>query len=179
MLVASEGAKVEEGRFLAEAGGKDAFGHTQLGGVAPTLANMVKQALGYKFHWAVADYLQRAARHISSATDVEQAYTVGQKAVEMALAGKQAVMPIIVREQSSPYRWHIGEAPLSEVANQEKKMPIHYISDDGFGITDDCREYLQPLIEGEAFPPFENGIPKVAHLKNVLAEKQLKTPFDI
>ncbi|MCK7543690.1 6-phosphofructokinase [Marinobacter bryozoorum] len=179
VVVASEGAQYEDGRFLADAGGKDAFGHTQLGGVAPALANMVKQALGYKFHWAVADYLQRAARHISSATDVEQAYAVGQKAVEMALAGKQAVMPIIVREQSSPYRWHIGEAPLSEVANQEKKMPIHYISDDGFGITDDCREYLQPLIEGEAFPPFENGIPKVAHLECVLAEKKLKTPFEV
>lgn len=179
VVVASEGAQYEDGRFVADAGGKDAFGHTQLGGVAPTLANMVKQALGYKFHWAVADYLQRAARHIASATDVEQAYTVGQKAVEMALAGKQAVMPIIVREQSSPYRWHIGEAPLSEVANQEKKMPIHYITDDGFGITDDCRQYLQPLIEGEAFPPFENGIPKVAKLKNELAEKKLKTPFDI
>ncbi|WP_417547615.1 6-phosphofructokinase [Marinobacter segnicrescens] len=179
VVVASEGAQYEDGRFVADAGGKDAFGHTQLGGVAPTLANMVKQALGYKFHWAVADYLQRAARHIASATDVEQAYTVGQKAVEMALAGKQAVMPIIVREQSSPYRWHIGEAPLSEVANQEKKMPIHYISDDGFGITEDCREYLQPLIEGEAFPPFENGIPKVAHLKSVLTEKKLKTPFEV
>lgn len=179
VVVASEGAQYEDGRFVADAGGKDAFGHTQLGGVAPTLANMVKQALGYKFHWAVADYLQRAARHIASATDVEQAYTVGQKAVEMALAGKQAVMPIIVREQSSPYRWHIGEAPLSEVANQEKKMPIHYITDDGFGITDDCRQYLQPLIEGEAFPPFENGIPKVAKLKNELAEKKLKTPFDV
>lgn len=179
VVVASEGAQYEDGRFVADAGGKDAFGHTQLGGVAPTLANMVKQALGHKFHWAVADYLQRAARHISSATDVEQAYTVGQKAVEFALAGKQAVMPIIVREQSSPYRWHIGEAPLSEVANQEKKMPIHFITDDGFGITDDCRAYLQPLIEGEAFPPFENGIPKVATLKNTLAEKKLKTPFDI
>lgn len=179
VVVASEGAQYEDGRFLADAGGKDAFGHTQLGGVAPTLANMVKQALGHKFHWAVADYLQRSARHIASATDLEQAYTVGQKAVEMALEGKQAVMPIIVREQSKPYRWTIGEAPLSEVANQEKKMPIHYISDDGFGITDDCREYLQPLIEGEAFPPFENGIPKVADLKLELAEKKLKTPFEV
>ncbi|WP_339806424.1 6-phosphofructokinase [uncultured Marinobacter sp.] len=179
VVVASEGAQYEDGRFLADAGGKDAFGHTQLGGVAPTLANMVKQALGYKHHWAVADYLQRSARHIASATDVEQAYTVGKAAVEMALAGKQAVMPIIVREQSSPYRWHIGEAPLSEVANQEKKMPIHFISDDGFGITDDCREYLQPLIEGEAFPPFENGIPKVAHLRCVLAPKKLKSPFEV
>ncbi|MCG8518993.1 6-phosphofructokinase [Marinobacter xestospongiae] len=179
VVVASEGAQYEDGRFVAEAGSKDAFGHTQLGGVAPALANMVKQALGHKYHWAVADYLQRAARHIASATDVEQAYKVGQAAVEMALAGKQALMPTIVREQASPYRWHIGEAPLSEVANQEKKMPIHYITDDGFGITDDCRAYLQPLIEGESFPPFEKGLPKVAKLQNQLVEKKLKAEFDI
>ena len=179
VVVASEGAQYEDGRFLADAGVKDAFGHTQLGGVAPALANMVKQALGYKYHWAVADYLQRAARHIASATDVEQAYAVGKAAVEMALAGKQAIMPIIVREQASPYRWHIGEAPLSEVANQEKKMPIHYITDDGFSITDDCRAYLAPLIAGESFPPFENGIPKVAHLSAVLAEKKLRTEFKL
>jgi 6-phosphofructokinase 1 len=161
VIVASEGAQYEDGRFLAEAGAKDAFGHTQLGGVAPTLANMVKQATGYKYHWAVADYLQRSARHLASATDVKQAW------------------PTIVREQSDPYRWHIGEAPLSEVANQEKKMPIHFITDDGFGITGECREYLQPLIEGENFPPFEKGLPKVAKLKNQLIEKKLKTAFDI
>ncbi|MGO1500569.1 MAG: 6-phosphofructokinase [Marinobacter sp.] len=179
VVVASEGAQYEDGRFLADAGAKDAFGHTQLGGVAPALANMVRQALGYKYHWAVADYLQRSARHIASATDVEQAYAVGKAAVEMALDGKQAVMPTIVREQAKPYRWKIGEAPLSEVANQEKKMPIHYITDDGFGITKDCRDYLQPLIAGESFPPFENGIPKVAKLGNTLAEKKLKTDFHI
>ena len=179
VIVASEGAQYEDGRFLAEAGAKDAFGHTQLGGVAPTLANMVKQATGYKYHWAVADYLQRSARHLASATDVKQAWEVGKAAVEMAVNGKQALMPTIVREQSDPYRWHIGEAPLSEVANQEKKMPIHFITDDGFGITRDCREYLQPLIEGESFPPFEKGLPKVARLKNQLIEKKLKTAFDI
>ena len=179
VVVASEGAQYEDGRFLADSGGKDAFGHTQLGGVAPTLANMVKQALGYKFHWAVADYLQRSARHIASAIDVEHAYSVGRKAVEMAIGGKQAVMPIILREQSNPYRWRFGEESLSEVANQEMKMPIHFITDDGFGITEDCRQYLQPLIEGEAFPPFENGIPKVAELKHAMAEKKLKTPFDV
>lgn len=179
VVVASEGAQYEDGRFLADAGAADAFGHTQLGGVAPALANMVRQALGYKYHWAVADYLQRSARHIASATDVEQAYTVGKAAVEMALDGKQALMPTIVREQAKPYRWKIGEAPLSEVANQEKKMPIHYITDDGFGITQDCRDYLQPLIAGESFPPFENGIPKVAKLGNTLAEKKLKTDFHI
>ncbi|MDX5300128.1 MAG: 6-phosphofructokinase, partial [Gammaproteobacteria bacterium] len=168
VVVASEGAQYADGRFVAEAGSKDAFGHTQLGGVAPALANTVKQALGYKYHWAVADYLQRAARHIASATDVEQAYAVGKAAVEFALAGKNAVMPIIVREQALPYRWSIGEVPLSQVANQEKKMPIHFITDDGFGITDECREYLQPLIAGEDFPPFENGLPVVAHLQNRL-----------
>ena len=179
VVVASEGAQYEDGRFLADAGSKDAFGHTQLGGVAPALATMVKHGLGYKYHWAVADYLQRSARHIASHTDVEQAYRVGQAAVEFAMAGKNAVMPIIVREQSSPYRWAIGEAPLSQVANQEKKMPIHYISDDGFSITADCREYLSPLIAGEDYPPFENGLPKVARLQNQLVEKKLKTLFQI
>ena len=177
VVVASEGAQYEDGRFLADAGAKDAFGHTQLGGVAPALANMVRQALGHKYHWAVADYLQRSARHIASATDVEQAYAVGRAAVEMAIDGKQALMPTIVREQAKPYRWKIGEAPLSEVANQEKKMPIHYITDDGFGITQDCRDYLEPLIYGESFPPFDNGLPRVARLKNQLVEKKLKTEF--
>lgn len=179
VVVASEGAQYADGRFVAEAGSKDAFGHTQLGGVAPALANTVKQALGYKYHWAVADYLQRAARHIASATDVEQAYAVGKAAVEFALAGKNAVMPIIVREQALPYRWSIGEVPLSQVANQEKKMPIHFITDDGFGITDECREYLQPLIAGEDFPPFENGLPVVAHLQNRLVEKKLRSDFTV
>ena len=179
VVVASEGAQYEDGRFLADAGAKDAFGHTQLGGVAPALANMIKQALGHKYHWAVADYLQRSARHIASATDVEQAYSVGQAAVEMALAGKQALMPTIVREQGKPYRWKIGEAPLSEVANQEKKMPIHFITDDGFGITQDCRDYLEPLIAGESFPPFDNGLPRVAKLQNTLTEKKLKTDFQL
>jgi len=179
VVVASEGAQYEDGRFLADAGAKDAFGHTQLGGVAPALANMVKQALGHKYHWAVADYLQRSARHIASATDVEQAYAVGQAAVDMAIEGKQALMPTIVREQGKPYRWKIGEAPLSEVANQEKKMPIHFITDDGFGITQDCRDYLEPLIAGESFPPFDNGLPRVAKLQNTLTEKKLKTDFEL
>lgn len=180
VIVASEGAQYEDGRFVADAGQKDAFGHTQLGGVAPTLANMVKQALGYKYHWAVADYLQRAARHIASGTDVEQAYAMGKAAVEFAVNGKNAVMPIIVREQASPYKWSIGEAPLSQVANQEKKMPIHYITDDGFGITAECREYLAPLIRGEDYPPYDdNGIPKYVSLTNTLVEKKLKTEFDV
>ncbi|QSP96212.1 6-phosphofructokinase [Marinobacter salinisoli] len=179
VIVASEGAQYEDGRFLADAGAKDAFGHTQLGGVAPALANMVKQALGHKYHWAVADYLQRSARHIASGTDVKQAYAVGEAAVEMAISGKQAVMPTIVRTQGGAYQWKIGEAPLSEVANQEKKMPIHYITDDGFGITQDCREYLAPLIAGESFPPFDNGLPRVAKLKNQLVDKKLKAGFEV
>ena len=179
VVVSSEGAQYEDGRFVADAGAKDAFGHTQLGGVAPALANMVKQALGHKYHWAVADYLQRSARHIASATDVQQAYAVGEAAVEMALAGKQALMPTIVREQTDPYRWSIGEANLSEVANQEKKMPIHFITDDGYAITQDCRDYLKPLIAGESFPPFDGGLPRVAKLKNQLIEKKLKTDFEL
>lgn len=180
VIVASEGAQYEDGRFVADAGAQDAFGHTQLGGVAPTLANMIKQALGYKYHWSVADYLQRAARHIASATDVEQAYEMGKAAVEFALEGKNAVMPIIVREQSKPYIWSIGEAPLSQVANQEKKMPIHYISDDGFGITAECREYLAPLVMGEDYPPYDtSGMPRYVKLTNTLVEKKLLTTFEV
>ncbi|MCH2157679.1 MAG: 6-phosphofructokinase [Oleiphilaceae bacterium] len=180
VIIASEGAQYEDGRFVADAGQKDAFGHTQLGGVAPTLANMVKQALGYKYHWAVADYLQRAARHIASRTDVEQAYAMGKAAVEFAVSGKNAVMPIIVRENSAPYKWSIGEAPLSQVANQEKKMPIHYITDDGYGITAECREYLSPLIQGEDYPPYDDaGMPRYVNLVNKVIEKKLRTDFEI
>ena len=180
VIVASEGAQYEDGRFVADAGAKDAFGHTQLGGVAPTLANMVKDALGYKYHWAVADYLQRAARHIASATDVTQAYAMGKAAVELAVNGKNAIMPIIVRETSTPYKWSVGEAPLSQVANQEKKMPIHYITDDGYGITAECREYLSPLIQGEDYPPYDDaGIPIYIKLQNTLVGKKLDSDFEI
>tara|TARA_R110001592_G_scaffold52649_10_gene161407 strand:- start:1264 stop:2529 length:1266 start_codon:yes stop_codon:yes gene_type:complete len=180
VVVASEGTQYEDGRFVADAGAKDAFGHTQLGGVAPTLANMVKQALGYKYHWAVADYLQRAARHIASATDVDQAYAMGKAALEFAINGKNAVMPIIVRESNQPYKWAVGEAPLSQVANQEKKMPIHFITDEGFGITRDCREYLAPLIRGEDYPPYDDsGLPMYVTLNKNVIEKKLKTEFKV
>lgn len=172
-IVVSEGAQFADGTFLADAGTKDAFGHVQLGGVAPMLANLIRQQLGYKYHWAVADYLQRAARHIASANDVEQAYAVGKAAVEMALAGKNSVMPTIVRESDSPYRWSIGEAPLENVANVEKMMPSDFISEDGFGITEQARRYLEPLIQGEDYPPYENGIPRYVKLKNQLVEKKL------
>ncbi|MDP2284092.1 MAG: diphosphate--fructose-6-phosphate 1-phosphotransferase, partial [Pseudohongiella sp.] len=159
--------------FLADAGGKDAFGHTQLGGVAPFLANMIKQQLGYKYHWAVADYLQRAARHIASATDVEQAYAMGKAAVEFALAGKNAVMPTIVRKPGKTYRWTVGEVALSDVANIEKPMPRDFITEDGFGITAKARAYFEPLISGEDYPPYKNGLPQYARLKRVLVSKKL------
>jgi 6-phosphofructokinase len=172
-IVVSEGAHYADGTFLADAGSKDAFGHVQLGGVAPTLANMIREELGYKYHWAVADYLQRAARHIASATDVEQAYAMGKAAMEFALQGKNAIMPIIVRESSSPYLWHVGEAPLSDVANFEKMMPIDFISEDGFGITAKAREYFAPLIQGEDYPPYQNGLPQYIRLKNILTHTKL------
>jgi len=175
-IVVSEGARRADGTFLAEAGTKDAFGHTQLGGVAPTVAELVRTELGYKFHWAVADYLQRAARHIASATDVAQAYAVGRAAVEFAIAGKNAVMPIIVRKSSKPYRWTIGEAPLAKVANVEKKMPRSFITRDGFGITRKARDYLEPLIAGEDYPRYKNGLPDYVALKNQLVPKKL-APF--
>ena len=177
-IVASEGLQDQDGKFLADAGTKDAFGHAQLGGVAPVIANMVKDALGYKYHWAVSDYLQRAARHIGSATDVEQAYALGKAAVELAVEGKNAVMPIIVRTNDEPYQWELGHANLSEVANVEKMVPADYISEDGFGITEKCRKYLQPLIEGEDYPAYEKGLPKYVRLKKQLIEKKLPN-FDV
>ncbi len=166
VVVASEGTQYKDGTFLAESGLKDAFGHSQLGGVAPTLAQMVKDELGFKYHWAVADYLQRSARHIASATDVEQAYAVGKAAVEFALAGKNSVMPCIIRGKGRRYRWHIGEAPLDKVANVEKMMPRNFITRDGFNITEAARDYLAPLIEGEAYPEYRNGMPRYVRLKN-------------
>jgi len=172
-IVVSEGCHWPDGKFLAEQGTRDAFGHAQLGGAAPVVANMIKDALGYKFHWAVADYLQRAGRHLASKSDVEQAYAMGKAAVEYAVAGENAIMPTVVRKSSNPYQWEIGKAPLSEVANVEKMMPKEFISDDGFGITDACREYLVPLIQGEDYPPYENGMPKYVTLKNAPIAKKL------
>jgi 6-phosphofructokinase 1 len=178
VIVVSEGAQYADGTFVADAGGKDAFGHTQLGGVAPFIANMVRERHGYKYHWAVADYLQRAARHIASRTDVEQAYAVGKAAVELALAGRDRVMPTIVRVSDSPYRWKIGEAPLSRVANVERKMPRSYISADGFGITARGKRYLAPLIAGEDYPPYRNGLPDYVRLNNRLVRRKLP-PFEV
>jgi len=173
VVVVSEGAQHADGTFLADAGGKDAFGHTQLGGVAPAIAAMIRDELGYKYHWAVADYLQRAARHIASATDVEQAYAVGRAAVEFALAGYNAVMPVIVRKRDAPYRWSVDAVPLAKVANVERRMPRGYISRDGFGITASARRYLAPLIGGEDYPEYQGGLPRYVRLKNVLVEPKL------
>jgi len=172
-VVVSEGAHTADGTFLADSGVRDAFGHAQLGGVAPVVTGMIKDALGLKCHWAVCDYLQRAARHIGSKTDVEQAYALGQAAVELAVAGTNAVMPTIVRTNSSPYTWEVGHAPLADVANVEVKMPSDYISDDGFFITDKCREYLSPLIQGEDYPSYSNGIPDYVVLKKHKVDKKL------
>ncbi len=172
-IVVSEGAHTADGTFLADSGVRDAFGHAQLGGVAPVVTGMIKDALGLKCHWAVCDYLQRAARHIGSKTDVEQAYALGQAAVELAVAGTNAVMPTIVRTNHSPYTWEIGHAPLADVANVEVKMPNDFISDDGFFITEKCREYLSPLIQGEDYPSYTNGIPDYVVLKKQMIEKKL------
>lgn len=173
-IVVSEGVKKPDGSFLADAGTKDAFGHTQLGGAAPALAQIVKSKLGLKYHWAVADYLQRAARHIASQTDVEQAYALGKAAVEFAISGKDGVLPIIVRTNDNPYEWHIEEAPLSEVANIERPLPDDYIREDGFGITEKARAYLQPLIAGESYPPYQDGLPVYTVLQNKLVAKKTK-----
>ena len=172
-VVVSEGVHGADGNFLADQGLKDAFGHAQLGGVAPVVAGIIKQGLGLKFHWAVADYLQRAARHIASKTDVEQAYAMGKAAVEYAIAGHNSVMPTIDRTSNKPYKWKVGMAPLKKVANVEKMMPKNFITADGFGITEKCREYLEPLIKGEDYPPYKDGLPQYVRLKNVAVAKKL------
>jgi ATP-dependent phosphofructokinase / diphosphate-dependent phosphofructokinase len=179
VVVVSEGTADGEGKFLADAGTRDAFGHTQLGGVAPVVADMIRQAHGYKYHWAVADYLQRSARHIASKVDVEQAYAVGKAAVELAVKGRNAVMPTIVRKGSRPYKWSIGHVPLADVANVEKKLPREFVTEDGFGITDACRRYLEPLVAGEAYPPYRNGLPEYVRIKGVPVRKRLKTEFHL
>ena len=179
VVAVSEGTAFADGRFLADAGTRDAFGHTQLGGVAPVVADMVRQRHGYKYHWAVADYLQRSARHIASKVDVEQAYAVGKAAVDLAVKGYSAVMPTIVRKSSRPYKWTLGHVPLSEVANREKKVPREYITSDGFGITEACRRYLAPLVAGEAYPPYRDGLPEYVRIKGAPVRRKLNTGFKI
>ncbi len=173
VIVVSEGARNPDGQFLADAGTIDAFGHKQLGGVATVVANLVRSELQLKYHYAIADYLQRSARHIASRVDVEQAYAVGKAAVNLALKGENSVMLTIVRKSDRPYRWSVGKAPLARVANQEKKMPRRFITQDGFGITAAARRYLQPLIQGEDYPPYRNGLPDYVTLRNVAVPKKL------
>src|SRR6185369_15621593 len=175
VIVVSEGVKNADGKFLAEGGTRDAFGHVQLGGAGPVVAQLVKDRLGYKYHWALADYLQRAARHIASKTDVDQAYAVGKAAVEYAVRGMNGVMPAIIRKSSKPYRWKIEPVPLAEVANVEKKVPREYITADGFGITAACRRYLQPLIAGEAWPPYRDGLPDYVKIRGKTVKRRLAT----
>jgi 6-phosphofructokinase len=179
VIVASEGLKWPSGQFVSDSGLKDAFGHVQLGGVAPVLANIIQHRLGYKYHYAVVDYLQRSARHLASRTDVEQAYAMGKAAVDLAMKGRNAVMPVIERLSDKPYRWAVGVAELSKVANKEKKLPRKFISRDGFHITEACRRYLEPLIQGEDFPPFREGLPDYAHMKKVRVRKRLHKKFSI
>jgi 6-phosphofructokinase 1 len=171
--VVSEGCHYPDGKFLAEQGTRDAFGHAQLGGAAPVVANMIKDALGHKFHWAVADYLQRAARHVASKTDVKQAYQLGKAAVELAVKGKNSVMPTVDRISDNPYKYKIGVADLKDVANVEKFMPKDFITKDGFGITAKCKRYLTPLIQGEDYPPYKDGLPEYVTLKNAAVAKKL------
>jgi len=178
-IVVSEGTKWPDGKFLAEQDSLDAFGHAQLGGAAPVVANMIKDTYGYKYHWAIADYLQRSARHIASATDVEQAYAVGKTAVELAVAGETARMVTIERKSDDPYKWVVGHAAIADVANVEKFMPRSFITEDGFGITQACRRYLQPLIMGEEYPPYSNGMPTYIQLINSPVEKKLNTVFEL
>ena len=173
VIVASEGTQTADGQLLSGSTSRDAFGHVQLGGLAPKLANIIKQAHGYKYHWAVADYLQRSARHIASQTDLEQAYALGESAVNLAMEGKNALMPTIVRVSDAPYEWEIGTAPLDEVANQEKMMPESFFSGDGYGITEEARRYFQPLIMGEAYPNYRDGLPDYGTLEKHLVEKKL------
>ena len=178
-VAVSEGLRDADGRFLADAGTVDAFGHTQLGGVGPAIAQLVKAKLGYKQHWAVPDYLQRSARHLASKTDLDHALAVGEAAVKFALAGKNAHMPVIIRTSDSPYRWKIEPAPLAKIANHEKKLPKNFISRDGYGITEAARAYLEPLIRGEAPPPYgKDGLPKYVTLKNAAVVRKLPA-FDL
>ncbi len=178
VIVVSEGVKTADGKFLAEGGTRDAFGHAQLGGAGPVVAQLIKERLGYKYHWAMADYLQRAARHIASKTDVDQAYAVGKAAVEFAVQGMNGVMPAIIRKSSKPYRWKIEPVPLADVANVEKKVPRDFITADGFGITAACRRYLAPLIAGEDYPPFRDGLPAYVRIRGKAVKRKLATNYN-
>ena len=173
VVVVSEGLRDADGRFVSERGTRDSFGHAQLGGAGPFVAELAQRALGIKYHWAVADYMQRSARHLASQTDLDQARALGEAAVEFAVAGDTGVMPVIERLSDEPYEWQIGKAQLADVANVEKTMPASFISEDGFGITDEARRYLAPLIAGEAYPPYDRGLPVRLRVKLAREPKKL------
>jgi 6-phosphofructokinase len=178
-VVASEGLRNPDGSLLSETQPlHEDHGRPQLGGLAPALATLVRSLLGYKTHYAVADYLMRSARHIASKIDVEQSYAVGKAAVELALQGQSGVMVTIERLSDTPYRWRVGTVPVAEVAGKERKLPREYITEDGYYVTDAARRYLQPLIEGEDYPPYINGIPAYAHLRRVLAPQKTDTTYN-
>ena len=141
------------------------------------LVDLIKNQLGFKCHWAVSDYLQRAARHVASKVDVDQAYAVGASAVRLAASGKSGVMVTLERSQGRGYRWRTGSVALSKVANVEKKMPKKFITRDGWGITEAGLAYLRPLVRGEDYPPYDQGIPRYVRLKNNLCAKKLP-PFE-
>jgi 6-phosphofructokinase 1 len=173
VIVVSEGVKNSKGKFLAESDRRDAFGHSQLGGIAPFISELINNKLKIKNHWAVADYLQRSARHIASKVDLEQAEAVGSFAIKYALAGMNGVMPIIVRSKGPKYKWSIEAAPLSKIANLEKKLPKSFISKNGMNVTQKAIDYLMPLIQGESYPPYKNGIPLTKEFKLIKAVKKL------
>ncbi len=139
----------------------------------------IRDRLGFKTHWAVADYLQRSARHLVSATDLAQAYALGRSAVQMALAGDSGLAPVIRRLDDAPYRWQVVSAPLQALANVERHLPAEYISADGFGISDACRRYLEPLIVGEAPPPYRDGLPDYVRLSTVPLSRRLADTFTL
>ena len=174
VVVASEGIQDKKGKFISDSGEKDSFGHAQLGGVAPMLSNMIMNNLKLKVHWAVSDYLQRAARHISSSVDVDQAYKLGTESVELAKKNITDVMLTIEKKKSSKFKWSIGTTKLDNVANIEKKLPKNYIKSNGYEITAACKKYISNLIEGESFPIFKNGYPLYAKMKCKLIKKKLR-----
>ncbi|MBH44686.1 MAG: 6-phosphofructokinase [Gammaproteobacteria bacterium] len=173
VIVASEGIKNSKNQFISDSGGKDSFGHAQLGGVAPILASLINKSLKYKVHWSVADYLQRAARHVASKIDVQQAYTLGMEAIKYAKIKKSGIMLTIDSKKSKKYSWSIGYTDLKNVANKEKRLPKKYISNDGYAITQSCRQYISNLINGEDYPKYKNGLPLYSKLRKILIKKKL------
>ncbi len=174
VIVASEGIKDSKNKFLSDSGLKDSFGHAQLGGVAPVLSSIISSELKYKVHWAVSDYLQRAARHIASKVDVQQAYALGLESIKVAkLDNNNIMLTIKSTKTKQKYKWSISSTNLNNVANVEKMLPKNFIKSNGFEITRSCKEYISNLIQGEDYPSYENGIPQYAKLECKTIKKKL------